>query len=161
MTGAQTVLFVDDEPLVARLYARAAASLGLETRFAEDGGLALAQIAASPPDIIVSDWLMPGMSGLELAEALVRKQLKTMPLILLSAREGGATLQSGLAHGADDFLLKGVSFETVIARLRFWMQAPLPGLPPDARARARAGLAHYRPGHDPVLLLQMPRDLLI
>lgn len=157
----KSVLFVDDEPLVARLYARAAMSLGLETRFAQDGEAALEAVAQAPPSLIISDLNMPGMTGLEMADALLQTRRKTMPVILLTADDGAAVIRAGLAHGVDDFLMKGVRFELVIARMRFWTEGPLAGLPHDARVHARKTLAGYQPSQDPLMLLQIPRWLLI
>ncbi len=158
---SKTILFVDDEPLIARLYARAAMSLGLDAQFAEDGLLALEAVAHDPPALIISDLNMPGMGGLALIDALIAKQAKTMPVILLSADPGADIIKAGLAHGADDFLLKGISFELVITRIKFWTEAPLIGLPADARLSARKALDRLPQHDDPVLLLQTGRSLLV
>ncbi|WP_431884988.1 SpoIIE family protein phosphatase [Micromonospora wenchangensis] len=84
-----------------------------------DGLAALARARTAPPDLIVSDVMMPGLDGLELVAAL-RAEPRTMgvPVLLLSARAGGEAAVEGLEAGADDYLVKPFSAEELLARVR-------------------------------------------
>jgi DNA-binding response OmpR family regulator len=84
-----------------------------------DGGAALASARASKPALVISDVMMPGMSGVELLAAL-RSDPRTrgIPVILLSARAGEEARIEGLAAGADDYLVKPFAFDELLARLR-------------------------------------------
>ncbi|MEV4726878.1 ATP-binding protein, partial [Micromonospora humida] len=84
-----------------------------------DGIAALARARTAPPDLIVSDVMMPGLDGLELVAAL-RAEPRTMgvPVLLLSARAGQEAAVEGLEAGADDYLVKPFSAEELLARVR-------------------------------------------
>jgi PAS domain S-box-containing protein len=90
---------------------------------ARDGVEAFAAASAAPPDLIISDVMMPGMDGLELLAAL-RGDPRTaaVPVLLLSARAGQEAAVDGLAAGADDYLVKPFSARELLARVRTTIQ---------------------------------------
>jgi signal transduction histidine kinase len=115
--GLPRILLVDDNAdmrdyvsrLLAKRYAVVAVSNGSE---------ALASAVAEPPDLILSDVMMPGLTGFELVEALRQKpQTRTIPVILLSARAGEESTVEGLAAGADDYLVKPFTARELLARV--------------------------------------------
>jgi CheY-like chemotaxis protein len=130
-----TILLVDDEPLVARLHARAVRTAGFEPIIAEDGETALAHIAQTQPLLIVTDMNMPGMSGFELA-VMARSGGYDRPIILLSGDDHVRLLTEGLRAGVDDFIVKGMPFATLSALLTAWGHGPFKRLPAHIRTAA-------------------------
>jgi anti-anti-sigma factor len=84
-----------------------------------DGRAALESALADPPDLVVSDVMMPGLDGMELLAALRRdERTSRVPVVLLSARAGQQAAVEGLAAGADDYLVKPFSAQELLARVR-------------------------------------------
>jgi DNA-binding response OmpR family regulator len=104
---ALSVLVVDDDPVILRLLQVNFELEGIEVVTAPDGdeGLKLAQ--SDPPDLVISDIMMPKVNGLELLAALRSSpDTASMPVILLSAKAQVADVQRGLELGADDYITK-------------------------------------------------------
>jgi CheY-like chemotaxis protein len=156
-----SVLLVDDEPLIARLHARAVQAMGFTPRFASDGYEALDQVAQEPPALIVTDLMMPGLSGFGLAEKLIHHKDKQFPILLLTGDDETHIIEHGLEAGIDDFLVKGMPFAVLTERLRFWIDGPFRALPADVRARASETLARKPPAGPPIQRLRAPAQLLI
>ena len=113
------VLVVDDSKAQRRLLARTLAKWGYETIEAESGDAALAITEKTQVDIVVSDWMMPGMNGVEFCRAF-REQCGDRPayFVLLTAQTEREVLAEGLEGGADDFLSKPFNSVELRARLR-------------------------------------------
>lgn len=113
------VLVVDDSKAQRRLLARTLAKWGYETVEADSGEAALAITGAQAIDIVISDWMMPGMNGVEFCRAF-RAQCADRPayFILLTAQTEREVLAQGLDGGADDFLSKPFNSVELRARLR-------------------------------------------
>ncbi len=109
-------LVVDDDHGVRRAVALGLGDAGLIVREAEDGASALASIEQRPPDVVVLDVTMPGMSGLEVVTRL-RASGRTMPVCMLSARDDVDDRVAGLAAGADDYVVKPFSVAELAARI--------------------------------------------
>jgi len=113
------VLVVDDSRAQRRVLAASLARQGFEVVDAESGEEALRHIAAEPFDLILSDWMMPGMDGLELCV-----RVRALPLenyvyfILLTSKNEKGAVARGLDKGADDFLLKPVNGDELRARIK-------------------------------------------
>lgn len=91
---------------------------------APDGEAALEHVRAKPPDLVVSDVMMPRLDGYGLASALrASPETRWIPLILLSARAGEEAVVTGLAMGADDYLLKPFSSRELVSRVRTHLEA--------------------------------------
>ena len=104
---APTVLVVEDDPTILQLLEVNFEMEGYIVLRAEDGEQGLAVAHESRPDAIVSDVMMPKMSGLELVRALkAANDTKAIPVILLSAKAQGADVRLGLEAGADDYVTK-------------------------------------------------------
>ncbi|MGZ5322434.1 MAG: response regulator transcription factor [Solirubrobacterales bacterium] len=111
------ILVVDDEPQLRRALERALKLEGYEVELAADGDEALAAIAASAPDAVVLDVLMPKRDGLEVCRELRAREDRT-PVLMLTARDTVSDRVDGLDAGADDYLVKPFALEELLARLR-------------------------------------------
>ena len=111
-------------------------------RVVSDGAAALAAIREEPPDLVVSDVMMPGLDGMELLAA-VRADPRTarVPVLLLSARAGQEAAVEGLAAGADDYLVKPFSAAELLARVGAHLQLGRARREAEARFTAIADLA--------------------
>ncbi len=112
------VLVVDDSRLQRKILTSSLRKWGYDVREADDATKALAMCAEDPPDIVLSDWMMPGMTGLEFCRAF--RQLASDEygyFILLTSKSEKNEIANGLDAGADDFLTKPVSAPELRARL--------------------------------------------
>jgi class 3 adenylate cyclase len=113
------VLVVDDDPDMVAFLARILAREGLNVDAEFDGEAALAHIAVSPPDLVLLDVLMPGMSGFEVCERIKADPATALiPVVLVTALEDHASRVRGIDTGADDFLSKPVNREELVARVK-------------------------------------------
>jgi PAS domain S-box-containing protein len=116
---AARVLVADDNADMRDYLGRLLRGAGHEVTVVTDGLAAWEAALADPPDLIISDVMMPGMSGLELLGALREDQrTSSIPTLLLSARAGEEQSIEGLAAGADDYLVKPFSAADLLARVR-------------------------------------------
>lgn len=112
------VLVVDDSRLQRRILCAQLRTLGFEVREAESGEEALAICAADPPDMVVSDWMMPGMDGPEFCQRFRRMPRESYGyFVLLTAKSDRGEIATGFEAGADDFLTKPVQSQELRARL--------------------------------------------
>jgi len=117
--AAFRVLVVDDDPDMVSFLGMLLALEDMKVESAYDGAAALARIAAAPPDLILLDVVMPGMSGFELCERLKSDPATALiPVVLVTALEDHASRVRGIDTGADDFLSKPVNREELIARVK-------------------------------------------
>jgi class 3 adenylate cyclase len=113
------ILVVDDVAKNVKLLADVLTVKGFRTSTAASGAEALASIAADPPDLVLLDVMMPGMSGYEVCKA-IRADPKTgiLPVVLVTALDPGQERINGLEAGADDFLTKPVNQAELMARVK-------------------------------------------
>ncbi|MFI6561913.1 response regulator transcription factor [Streptomyces sp. NPDC050534] len=129
------VLVVDDDPAIRRSLERGLRLSGFRVRTADDGREALAVIGQTPPDVLVLDVSMPGMSGIEVCERL-RGDGQDLPVLMLSALDETADRIAGLQAGGDDYLVKPFALQELVLRLR----ALLRRRPPAGEVLRVAGL---------------------
>jgi len=122
------VLVVDDEAAILDMIRFALEQVEMEVHTAVSAYEALVDINDDRPDIILMDWMMPGVSGIELTRRL-RKDSNTrdIPIIMLTARVTEDDKVSGLEAGADDYLVKPFSPRELIARINAVMRRSDPG----------------------------------
>jgi len=113
------VLVVEDETAISTLLEYNLQQEGFETALAEDGDLALLMAEERTPDLILLDWMIPKLSGVEVCRRLRRREsTATVPIIMLSARGEEDDRVTGLDIGADDYLVKPFSIPELFARIR-------------------------------------------
>ena len=117
--SASRILVVDDVALNVKLLADLLTVKGYRTSTATSGVEALAVIAAEPPDLVLLDVMMPGMSGYDVCRAIRADPAQAMlPVVLVTALDPAEERAKGLDAGADDFLSKPVSQSELLARVR-------------------------------------------
>ncbi|HST28379.1 MAG TPA: phosphate regulon transcriptional regulator PhoB [Rudaea sp.] len=113
------ILIVEDESSIRDMVAFALRKADMEPMAAADAREAQLAIAATVPDLILLDWMLPGMSGLELARRLRKETLTAeVPIIMLTARGEEMDRVSGLEAGVDDYVVKPFSTRELIARIK-------------------------------------------
>ena len=111
------LLVVDDEPNIRELLSASLRFAGFDVTVAADGNEALRQVAASAPDLIVLDVMMPDMDGFTVTRRL-RDQGVRVPVLFLTAKDETGDKIAGLTVGGDDYVTKPFSLDEVIARIR-------------------------------------------
>ncbi|SHK80677.1 two component transcriptional regulator, winged helix family [Roseovarius marisflavi] len=122
-----TVLLVEDEPAQREVLSYNLEADGFRVLTASNGEEALLIVAETPPDIIVLDWMMPNVSGIEVCRQLkTRSETRAIPIIMLSARSEEVDLVRGLETGADDYMVKPYSVVELLARVRAQLRRTRP-----------------------------------
>jgi diguanylate cyclase (GGDEF)-like protein len=116
--NAMRILVADDDATSRRIIAVALQSRGHQCHVVEDGAQALAAFLADPPDVVISDWLMPGLNGIELCTK-VRAHVHAgyTYFILLTGQGSLHEIQEGMRAGADDYLVKPLDPDDLESRL--------------------------------------------
>jgi len=123
-----SVLVVDDESAIREMIRFALGRAGMKVRCAEDGLEALNKISEKTPDILLLDWMMPGISGLELTRRLRRNsRTAEIPIIMLTARVTEDDKVAGLNAGTDDYIIKPFSPRELVARIQAVLRRASPG----------------------------------
>ena len=113
------VLVVEDEDSLSTLLQYNFEKEGYEVEIAKDGEEALLKINERKPDIILLDWMLPKLSGIEVCRRLrLNKNQQKIPIIMLTARGDETDKITGLDYGADDYVLKPFSLPLLFARTR-------------------------------------------
>ena len=126
------ILIVEDEEALSTLLDYNLKKEGFQTQIASDGDEALLKIEDAPPDLIVLDWMLPNISGIEICRRLrANIETKNIPIIMLTARAEEADRIRGLEMGADDYMTKPFSADELVARIRAVLRRIRPGLVQD------------------------------
>ncbi len=115
--GTARILLVEDEEKLAKFVQLELGYEGYDVIVANDGLSGLMAARDSEPDLILLDWMMPGLTGVEVCRRL-RATGAMMPVILLTAKDGIEDRVAGLDAGADDYVVKPFSIEELLARVR-------------------------------------------
>ena len=123
---SKSVLLVDDEEMTRALLRLMLKGTGFTIYEAEDGFIALQQIEAHKPDIMILDVMMPGMDGLAVCSTL-RSQPQTadLPVIILSAKTTPTAIQDGLDADANKYLTKPVGFKELLSNIQDVLGEPV------------------------------------
>ena len=121
------VLLVEDEPAQREVLAYNLEAEGFKVAKAETGDEALLLVEEETPDLIVLDWMLPGVSGIEVCRRVKSKtETRGIPIIMLSARSEEVDRVRGLETGADDYVIKPYSVVELMARVRSQLRRTRP-----------------------------------
>ena len=136
------LLVVDDDARLRALLQRFLAEQGFRVSTAPDAAAARAALAAVAFDLVVLDVMMPGESGLELAESL-RRGGREVPILMLTARGAPDDRVAGFEHGADDYLQKPFDPRELALRIRTILRRAAPPPQPLAQAPVQLGMRWF------------------
>jgi len=135
------ILVMEDEDALATLLQYNLEKEGYDVVIAADGEEGLVQVDERQPDLVLLDWMLPKVSGIEVCRRLRgRAETRNLPIIMLTARGEETDRVRGLDTGADDYLTKPFSMVELIARIRAVLR------------RIRPGLADDRVGHGDIVI---------
>ena len=110
------ILLIEDEPQIARFIQLELNHEGYEVTVANDGRDGLEVFKAHPFDLVLLDIMLPSLNGIEVLRRI--RQLSSVPIIMLTARDSVMDKVNGLDNGADDYITKPFAIEELLARLR-------------------------------------------
>ena len=113
----QRILVIDDDPTVTNVVRRGLSYEGYQVDTAASGTLGLTSARDHAPDLVILDVMLPGLDGFDVLERL-RRADATLPVMMLTARDGAADQIKGLELGADDYVVKPFRFEVLAARVK-------------------------------------------
>lgn len=126
------ILIAEDEDALATLLEYNFKKEGYDVAIARDGDEAILLASERTPDLILLDWMMPKLSGVEVCRRLRRrKETRVTPIIMLTARGDETDRITGLDYGADDYVVKPFSTPELLARVRALLRRAQPGLLDD------------------------------
>lgn len=122
------VLVVEDEAAQRDILAYNLEAEGFDVEKAENGDEALRLVDEDLPDLVLLDWMLPGVSGIEVCRRMkMRRETRNVPIIMLSARSEEVDRVRGLEIGADDYVIKPYSVAELMARARAQLRRTRPG----------------------------------
>jgi two-component system OmpR family response regulator len=133
---AISVVYVEDDPRIARLTAKYLETHGIVVTLAADGAEGIRAVGRARPDVVLLDLMLPGIDGLEVCRQL--RARTSVPIIMVTARAEEADRVLGLEGGADDYLVKPFSSRELLARIRAHVRRALGKIGPPAQ-RVRVG----------------------
>lgn len=113
---AEQILVIEDETNIAQFLERGLIYEGYRVDVAYDGQSGLNIARDNPPNLVILDWMLPGLDGLEVCRRL--RAASDVPILMLTAKDAVTDRVSGLDAGADDYLVKPFSFDELLARVR-------------------------------------------
>jgi two-component system phosphate regulon response regulator PhoB len=129
---AATILVVEDEPAIQELIAYNLKQAGHQPLRADNAEQALNLMANALPDLVLLDWMLPGLSGIEFAKRLrADKRTRSIPIIMLTARSDEQDKLQGLETGADDYITKPFSPRELNARIKAVLRRRAPEMTDD------------------------------
>ena len=116
--AAETVLVVDDDPLIVRLIQMVLEVSGYQVITAADGVEGLERVRADRPSLVVLDVMMPRMDGLDVTRAIkAADETRAIPVILLSAKTAASDIKAGQDAGADEYMTKPFDNQLLVDRV--------------------------------------------
>ncbi|OGO14897.1 MAG: DNA-binding response regulator [Chloroflexi bacterium RBG_16_48_8] len=112
----ERILVIEDDERILQFLNRGLTYEGYRVDTAEDGPSGLVVARDHPPDLVILDWMLPGLDGLEVCRRL--RDASNVPILMLTAKDTLADRVGGLDAGADDYLVKPFEFEELLARIR-------------------------------------------
>ena len=112
----ERILIIEDDERILQFLNRGLTYEGYRVDTAEDGLGGLMAARDNPPDLVILDWMLPGVDGLEVCRRL--REASQVPILMLTAKDTVSDRVGGLDAGADDYLVKPFDFEELLARIR-------------------------------------------
>jgi len=113
---ATRILIIEDDDAILTVLRRGLSSEGYEVETAETGQKGLALAAGNRPELVILDWMLPGMDGLEVCRRL--RTMGKVPILMLTAKDAVSDRVMGLDAGADDYMVKPFILDELLARMR-------------------------------------------
>jgi two-component system response regulator MprA len=126
---AENILVIEDEARIAQFLKRGLIYEGYRVDVAYDGQSGLDMAREQPPDLVILDWMLPGLDGLEVCKRL--RAASNVPILMLTAKEEVQDRVTGLNAGADDYLVKPFAFDELLARIRALFRRATPASNPE------------------------------
>jgi two-component system response regulator MprA len=126
---AERILVIEDEQRIAQFIERGLIYEGYRVEVCYDGKTGLIAARDNPPDLVILDWMLPGVDGLEVCKRL--RSASSLPILMLTAKDEIADRVTGLDAGADDYLVKPFSFDELMARIRALFRRAIPSSKPE------------------------------
>jgi two-component system, OmpR family, response regulator MprA len=123
----ELILVIEDEERILTFLRRGLIYEGYRVETATDGTAGLASARDNPPDLVILDWMLPGIDGLEVCRRL--RAASSVPILMLTAKDAVSDRVQGLDAGADDYLVKPFALDEVLARLRALLRRAKPETP--------------------------------
>jgi two-component system response regulator MprA len=123
----ELILVIEDEEKILDFLRRGLIYEGYRVETAVDGTVGLASARDNPPDLVILDWMLPGIDGLEVCRRL--RAASNVPILMLTAKDAVSDRVQGLDAGADDYLVKPFALDEVLARLRALLRRAKPEAP--------------------------------
>lgn len=112
------ILIVDDVEDNRIVLKRQLDRMGCMTSCCEDGGSALAAVTRDPPDLVILDWMMPGLTGIETLKAMREHyDINQLPIIICTARDEESSIVDAIEAGANDYIQKPIKMPVLLARI--------------------------------------------
>jgi two-component system response regulator MprA len=113
---AEKILVVEDDPKIADFLRRGLTYENFKVMVANNGEAGLSVARDEPPDLVILDWMLPGLDGIEVCKRL--RAAGPVPILMLTAKDTVTDKVRGLDAGADDYIVKPFAFEELLARIR-------------------------------------------
>ena len=126
---AERILVIEDEERIAQFVKRGLIYEGYRVDVAYDGPSGLQMAREQLPDLVILDWMLPGLDGLEVCRRL--RAASDVPILMLTAKEDVQDRVTGLDAGADDYLVKPFDFDELLARIRALFRRAAPSSRPE------------------------------
>lgn len=121
------ILIIEDDEAILKFLRRGLAYEGYQVDIAPDGETGLSVARDQPPDLVVLDWMLPGLDGLEVCRRL--RSGGPLPILMLTAKDNVSDRVQGLDAGADDYMVKPFSLDELLARIRALLRRSQPSRP--------------------------------
>jgi len=123
------ILVVDDEVAICNMLSMALENAGYTVHSVHDGRQVLAALSDMQPDLLLLDWMLPGISGLDVARQIKQSaEFSELPIIMLTARTEEDSKVTGLESGADDYVTKPFSIRELLSRIKAVLRRRSPSL---------------------------------
>lgn len=126
---SERILVIEDEERIAEFIERGLLFEGYRVDVAYDGPKGLAMARDNPPDLVIIDWMLPGMDGIQVCQRL--RAATQVPIVMLTAKGEVADRVTGLDAGADDYIVKPFAFDELLARIRALFRRSSPNSRPE------------------------------